>query len=87
MLRIRAVFNWSGRVVKVEYPFCCEKRYFSLITPHTFQENIPDVEQLPLPQNSLRAWELDILLRTRTLEQITSAKLTLKVSFLVDFGE
>ncbi|KDR07999.1 GPI transamidase component PIG-S isoform X2 [Zootermopsis nevadensis] len=41
-------------------------------------EGISRVGQLPLSTVSLRQWEFDSLLRMRTLEQLTSAKLTLQ---------
>ncbi|XP_069683309.1 GPI transamidase component PIG-S [Periplaneta americana] len=41
-------------------------------------ESISRADQLPLLTTSLRQWELDSLLRVRTLEQLTSAKLTLQ---------
>lgn len=41
-------------------------------------KEISRVDQLPLSTVSLRQWEFDSLLRVRTLEQLTSAKLTLQ---------
>ncbi|XP_043285709.1 GPI transamidase component PIG-S [Venturia canescens] len=42
------------------------------------EENISGVEVLPLVGSKPRDWELDALLRIRTVEQLTSAKLTLQ---------
>lgn len=44
----------------------------------TQEENISGVEVLPLVGSKPRDWELDALLRIRTVEQLTSAKLTLQ---------
>ncbi|XP_071448081.1 GPI transamidase component PIG-S [Hetaerina americana] len=41
-------------------------------------EPLPKSELLPLNGPSPREWEMDLLLRVRTIEQITSAKLTLQ---------
>jgi len=41
-------------------------------------EEISRADWLPLSAVSLRHWELDSLLRVRTVEQLTSAKLTLQ---------
>lgn len=37
-----------------------------------------DVTIVPLPELKLHNWEVDALLRVRTIEQLTSAKLTLQ---------
>ncbi|KAJ9589616.1 hypothetical protein L9F63_017201 [Diploptera punctata] len=39
---------------------------------------VPRADRVPLLTTSLRQWELDSLFRVRTLEQLTSAKLTLQ---------
>jgi hypothetical protein len=43
------------------------------------QKPIPFVEMLPLNEAEPRQWEIDSLMRTRALEQVTSATLTLQV--------
>ena len=51
-----------------------------------FQEHIPSVQMSEIAGNSIREWELDSLIRTRALEQITTARITLQVrnySFLI----
>ncbi|KAJ9591062.1 hypothetical protein L9F63_027729, partial [Diploptera punctata] len=42
---------------------------------------VPRADRVPLLTTSLRQWELDSLFRVRTLEQLTSAKLTLQIPY------
>lgn len=52
--------------------------FILLICSSIQQEKIIGVHMAPLKSLKLRDWELDDLLRIRTVEQLTSAKLTLQ---------
>lgn len=49
-----------------------------MMTSCILQEKIQDVTVVPLRNRKIRDWELDGLLRVRSVEQVTLAKLTLQ---------
>ncbi|KAG8238537.1 hypothetical protein J437_LFUL018351 [Ladona fulva] len=54
------------------------KKDSTLVSLNSAKEPLPQTELLPLKRPEPREWELDLLMRVRTMEQITSAKLTLQ---------